>query len=265
MQLFIHKKITAMKTVAILLSLVVLFAVSCAKSELETQHVSATPCKQDVLRSSDLSDKVDVEFTNKGVQITHYNFEVPCDFTTVNVTHTFVNGVLRITQQGLPNQANCVCHSDVSYTIEGISQNEVNVIFINGVQIYCHNENFPIEIPFTEYLLTETSCKWTNFESNKVIIINSDEKIRDYIVCADDDYSKIDFTKYSLLLAKGGATSGIRYIDIDFFKEETNKYTLNVNIHTDMTAVAPGWLISIVVPKINNKATITLNAQQIND
>ena len=135
-----------MKKTAILLSLAVLFAVSCAKSDLETQqvsNVSSTPCKQEVLRSSGLSDKsdrVDVEFTNKGVQITHYNFEVPCDFTTVNVTHTFVNGVLNITQQGTPNQANCVCHSDVSYTIEGISQNEVNVIFINGVQVYCHND-----------------------------------------------------------------------------------------------------------------------------
>ncbi|MDR0231020.1 MAG: hypothetical protein LBI82_02755 [Dysgonamonadaceae bacterium] len=137
-----------MKKIAILLSLAVLFAVSCAKSGLETtqqvSNVSATPYKQDVLKNSgvsDKSDKVNVEFTNKGVQITHYNFEVPCDFTTVNVTHTFVDGVLSITQQGYPNQANCVCHSDVSYTIEGILQNEVNVIFINGEQIYCYNDN----------------------------------------------------------------------------------------------------------------------------
>jgi len=88
-----------MKRVAILLSLVVLFAVSCEKkSELETQqvpNVSSTPCVQGVLKSSGLSDKIDVEFTNKGVQIMHYNFEVPCDFSTVNVTYIFVNGVLR--------------------------------------------------------------------------------------------------------------------------------------------------------------------------
>jgi len=132
-----------MKRAAILLVLGVLLIVSCEKSELESQqvpNVSAIPCRQDVLRSSELSDKVVVEFTNKGVQITHYNFEVTCDFTTVNVTHTFVNGVLHITQQGSPNQANCVCHSDVSYTIEGISQDKVNVIFINGVQVYCHND-----------------------------------------------------------------------------------------------------------------------------
>ena len=125
--------------------LLAIFFVACEKREqLESQvlNVSWTPCKQSsILRSGGLSDKVDVKFTNKGVQITHYDFEVPCDFTTVNVTHTFVNGVLNITQQGSPNQADCVCHTDVSYTVDGISQDEVNVIFINGAQVYCYNDN----------------------------------------------------------------------------------------------------------------------------
>lgn len=124
------------------LVVVTLFAVvGCDKSEIST-NVSFTPCLQSELRSSsEFSDKVDVEFTDKGVQIKYRNFEVTCDFTTVNVTHTFANGVLNITQQGSPNQANCICYTDVSYTINGISQNEVNVIFINDVQVYCHNDD----------------------------------------------------------------------------------------------------------------------------
>jgi len=131
------------KNIALLLSLGVFLIVSCTKKEQESQvsNVSFTPCQQNTLRSAELSSKVDVAFTNKGVQITYHDFEVTCDFSTVNVTHTFVNGFLNITQQGSPNQANCVCHTDVSYTISGISQNEVNVIFINGVQVYCHNDN----------------------------------------------------------------------------------------------------------------------------
>jgi hypothetical protein len=130
-----------MKRAVILLSLGIFLAVSCEKKEQESQvsDVSFTPCLQSELRSSseDLS-KVDVEFTNKGVQIKHYNFDVHCDFTTVNVTHTFLNGVLNITQQEDGN-ARCICYTDVSYTISGISQNQVNVIFINGVQVYCYN------------------------------------------------------------------------------------------------------------------------------
>ena len=126
----------------------ILFAtlfVACEKreqQESQVSNVSWTPCTQgSKLKSSGLSDKVDVEFTNKGLQITYYNFEVSCDFTTVNVTRTFVNGFLNITQQGSPNRADCECHTDVSYTIDGISQDEVNVIFINGVQVYCYNDN----------------------------------------------------------------------------------------------------------------------------
>ena len=130
-----------MKKVAILLSLVMLFTVSCRESELESQvyKVSWTPCKQNVMKSGDHSKKIDVVFANKGVQITYYNFATACDFTTVDVAHTFVNGVLNITQQGSPNMADCICHTDVSYTIDGISQNEVTVIFINDEQVYCHN------------------------------------------------------------------------------------------------------------------------------
>ena len=63
-------------------------AVSCEKKEQEPQvsDVSFTPCKQSELRSSsEVSSKIDVEFTSEGVQIKHYNFEVHCDFTTVNV------------------------------------------------------------------------------------------------------------------------------------------------------------------------------------
>ena len=135
-------KFTAMKKRVILLSLVIFLAVSCEKiqKDIQISDVSFTPCQQSTSKDNSLSDKVDVKFTEKGVQIMHYNFAVTCDFTTVNVTHTFKNGVLNITQQGSPNQASCICYTDVSYTINGISQKEVNVIFINGVQVYCHNE-----------------------------------------------------------------------------------------------------------------------------
>ena len=174
-----------MKKVAILLSLVAFLAVSCEQQEVPPPmpKVSFTPCKQEVLRSSELSDKVDVEFTNKGVQITYNNFEVTCDFTDVKVTHTFENGVLSIIQQGTPNQANCICHTDVSYTIDGITQNEVNVIFINGVQVYCHNENYPIEVPFTEYSIWKYAdnsgivIELTFYPENKIHIQSTPEEL----------------------------------------------------------------------------------------
>ena len=132
-----------MKKIALLLSLGVFLTVSCANKEQEVQvsNVSFTPCQQAKSTKSEISDKVDVEFTKEGVKITYCNFGVTCDFTIVNVIHTVVNGVLNITQQCSPNQANCKCYTDVSYTITGISQNDINVIFVNGEQVYCHNDD----------------------------------------------------------------------------------------------------------------------------
>ena len=144
-----------MKKIAVLLGLGAFLTVSCVKKEQETQvlNVSSTPCVQTKATNNELSDRADVKFTNEGVKITYYNFEVTCDFTTVNVTHTFINGFLNITQQGFPNQANCTCYSDVTYTINGILQNEVNVIFINGVQVYCYNDNGNEEGEETENII----------------------------------------------------------------------------------------------------------------
>ena len=244
---------------------VILFAAAgCDKSDTPPvktgNNVSFTPCKQNELKSSDLSDKADVEFTDKGVQITHYNFEVTCDFTTVNVNHTFINGVLNITQQGSPNRADCTCYTDVSYTIEGISHNEVNVIFINGVQVYCYNENYPKEIPFTEYSLAGTSCQWRNFESDKVIVINSDEELQNYIVCADDNYSKIDFSRYSLMCAMGTSPSSPPEVSItQLLQTSDNEYALHFTVRPGVLGTPGPWFISIKIPKLSQNAIVTLN------
>lgn len=124
--------------------------------------------------------------------------------------------------------------------------------------------SYPVSIPFTEYSLPET-CQWKNFESNNVIVINSDNELNDYIICTDDNYLKIDFSKYSLLLARGWVTSGIHYIDVDFLKNTASEYILNATIHTNMTAAPATWIISIITPKIGDEATISLNVQQKND
>ena len=164
-----------MKRVAILFALGIFLTVSCENSEPESQvsNLSFTPCQQSNLKSSVVSDKVNIEFTDNGLQITYSNFEVTCDFTTVNVTHTLVNGVLNITQQGSPNLANCICYTDVSYTINGISQEEVNVIFINGVQFYCYNENYSVEIPYVECVHEGDYMDTVHMEGIGYLFVNS--------------------------------------------------------------------------------------------
>ena len=137
-------KTNILKFTAFLLILAGFFSACENEPESKISGLTFTPCKQTQqtkAKSNAPADRVNVEFTTQGVHITYNHFEVTCDFSTVDVTYTFVNGFLNITQQGLPNRADCVCYSDVSYTINGISQNEVNVIFINGEQVYCYENN----------------------------------------------------------------------------------------------------------------------------
>jgi hypothetical protein len=257
-----------MKRIAILLGLAVFLTFSCVEKEQESQvsNVSFTPCQQSNLKSSGFSDKVDVEFTGKGVQITHYNFKVTCDFTTVDVTHTFVNGVLNITQQGSPNQANCICYTDVSYTINGISQDEVNIIFINGVQVYCYNENYPIEIPFEDYSLAGTSCQWTKFnnDNDEAVVINSNEELNRYVTCTGNDYPAIDFSKSTLLLAHGTGTSSVVSVGCSRLQQISEQgYTMNVDIVLGNATVVSPWHIAVIMDKINVQSNIKLNVNTV--
>jgi hypothetical protein len=256
-----------MKKIAILLGLGMFLTYSCVEKEPESQvsDVSSTPCRQGNLRSSELSGKVDVEFTNEGVQITYHNFEVTCDFTTVNVTHTFVNGVLNLTQQGSPNQANCICYTDVSYTINGISHDEVNVIFINGVQAYCHNENYPVEIHFEDYSLAGTSCQWTNLgNNNKITVINSNEELNQYIACTDNGYPEIDFSKYSLLLAHGSASSTVVSANCNSLQQFSEQsYKMNVDLTLGNATVISYWQVSIIVNKLSEGCIIELTVNTV--
>ena len=257
-------------TILCLVAVTLFAAVGCNKLNIPPEtdnNISFTPCQQTELKSrNEFSDKADVEFTGKGVQITHYKFEVTCDFTTVNVTHTFVNGVLNITQQGFPNQAKCICYTDVSYTIDGVSQNEVNVIFINGEQVYCYNENYPKEISFEEYSLIGTSCRVqrTNIGSDKVLVISNNHELENYIQC-DDSYPVFDFTKYTLLFACGGGTSGIAAIEKNFQQISISEYSLYVDITRNATAIPQRWSASIKVPKLPQNAVVTLNVNDINN
>jgi hypothetical protein len=137
-----------MKNLILLLGFGLFLFASCTKREQGIpsviSNVTFTPCVQSDgakhHNGETFSGTVDLKFVNGGIQIMHRDFHVHCNFTTVNVNYTFVNGVLNITQS-CDGDSRCMCNTDVSYTINGISQNQVNVIFINGEQVYCWNDN----------------------------------------------------------------------------------------------------------------------------
>jgi hypothetical protein len=123
-------------------------------------------------------------------------------------------------------------------------------------------EPYPINVPFTEYSLAKAGCQWTNLKSDKVIIVNSQSELDSCIICTDVSYPQISFAENTLLLAKGGTTNGVREIICTVSKDSEQDYTLNVAVHLDITLVAQGWYIFILIPKISNQSNITLDVKQ---
>jgi len=122
----------------------------------------------------------------------------------------------------------------------------------------------PVEISFTKYSLL--GCHWTNFYfDGKFTVINSNEVLRGYIVCADN-YPEIDFSKWTLLVF------GAKHCNINSYVKKIllqqlsdNKYLLSVDIIPSDTMDAAPLIISILVPKISDSSEIELNVTIIQD
>jgi hypothetical protein len=122
---------------------------------------------------------------------------------------------------------------------------------------------YPINISFTEYSLLETSCQWTNINyDEKVIIINSDEELENHIACTGGSYPEIDFSKNSLLLARG-ATGGIAELTVkNLQKLSKNEYELNIEILLDGTDILQYWIVALIVEKVSEESHIELNVTE---
>ena len=133
---------------------------------------------------------------------------------------------------------------------------EINTAQVDSV-VFKNGE--PVEIPFTEYSLEGTSCQWANLGyDNKVIIINDNEELKNYITCTENgSYPDIDFSTRTLLLISG--TSGdVWKINATFFENLEKGYILEVILHVTIAAVVKDWNISILTSKIPNETDITL-------
>jgi hypothetical protein len=121
------------------------------------------------------------------------------------------------------------------------------------------NPEYPIEILFTEYSLTK-SCQWTKLTyNNTVVIINSDEELKQYVACTDNNYPKIDFSKHTLLVANGKTDHRIFEITITGLQQlSENEYELNIEIALDMAAIVKEWKVAFIVEKVSEESKVNV-------
>jgi len=129
-------------------------------------------------------------------------------------------------------------------------------------------DNKPTDIPFTEYSLSGSSCEWMNPgypypQNGELIIINSDEELTNCITCTGkDSHPAIDFSKYTLLLARGVEP----YLTSPGHKSlqqlSSLRYVMNVNLRPNMAAVITSWQVAITISKLEEGSCVELNVTE---
>jgi hypothetical protein len=128
------------------------------------------------------------------------------------------------------------------------------------------NNGEPKEVSFTEYSLASTSCRWTKLNNNdevvnngEVVVINSNEELNQYVVCTDNGYPEIDFSKYTLLVAYGVGSSSVVSVGCSRLQQISEQgYKMNVDLSLGNATVLSPWLVPIIVDKWCEGSTVEL-------
>jgi len=129
----------------------------------------------------------------------------------------------------------------------------------------CDNKevNFPREIDFT--LLSCTTWCWLGYvTTDALLIINSNEELKNYFHCLDGSYLlEIDFSKHTLLLVRSRSLL-IQEVIVNLTQHSEYKYDLDITIHWRTSIVGHMRFEGLIlVPKISDKANIALNLEYI--
>jgi len=121
-------------------------------------------------------------------------------------------------------------------------------------QLYFH-----YEIPFNEYSLDEIDCRWQNLNNDETtVFINCFEELENYIICIDDDFPEIDFSKYTLLLTSGRVTgSPPSILEIQLKRISFHESILFILVVPGVATTPDVWSLAIKVPKMTHNDNLT--------
>lgn len=138
------------------------------------------------------------------------------------------------------------------------------LLFVLGSSTSCEEKDPERgDVSFTQYSLVGTSCHWANLAyGNEVIVINSKDDLERYMDCEEGDYSEVDFSKQTLLLASGEVTNGIEKLSTKLLKQD-DEYVMEIEVALNDATVMTKWETAILVYKLNEKAHVELNVTVI--
>jgi hypothetical protein len=123
---------------------------------------------------------------------------------------------------------------------------------------------YPIDIPFEEYALEGTQCQWKHStynktDSNKVIVINSNDELGDYIFCIAGSFPTVDFSTYSMIYARGWVPSSHAFVKEKLLRQISgNEYSFYLTVRGGPLHSPDTWNMAIVIPKLSENAIVNL-------
>ncbi|MEG2492357.1 MAG: hypothetical protein RSA67_07405 [Alistipes sp.] len=116
------------------------------------------------------------------------------------------------------------------------------------------NSDVPTDIPFSEYSFSEPNCKWTDLSyphKSEVVVINSYQELENFIICTEkSSIPIIDFSKHTLLLARGIEPYNI-YAAIKSLQQlSAQDYVMSVELDPNLAAVVTNWQVAIITRKL---------------
>ena len=238
-----------MKKISIL-TLGLLFAVACSNdNDNIVKRLAQEPATVREVKGANNLFVLDLSNTNNGLYSQYIvpNGALPAEYKQDGLS-AFISGNV----------------TNNTVAINGYILDDIgNSVILNGIYNTFDVKTMSESIPFEEYSLKETSCRWLNstpLNGEQIITINNDEELASYINCTDGSYTAIDFSKHTLLLIRGYLpSSGAGVTNTVFYKDSINKYTLNLTVFKGVLATPGIWYFAIRTAKITNEATVALH------
>lgn len=135
-----------------------------------------------------------------------------------------------------------------------------------GAFVACDDDNddkneFPKVIKVENVSVNGNELKWNDLltpKNDTVYIVNSDKELQQFRQEVENliPTTDVDYTKSSVLILGGTATSGIDTIAGQYIQTGAQAYNLSLQVRLNETTEAPVWAQAIVVPKLDSTAVI---------
>lgn len=116
-------------------------------------------------------------------------------------------------------------------------------------------DTLPRKVCYDIFSLSDSGYAWKEVaypHDNEVFIINSFDELKNYIIATRENSQSlpINFSKHSLLLARGVEPYNVRATIEGFLQLQSRDYVLHIKLSSNVATVITNWQVALISPKL---------------